>query len=319
MVLVKRGFCRWKCIFLMFLLWAAFFTTAVARIPSNASYVGSETCADCHDDISVSFNYNVHRISIKSSDGANDIYCESCHGPGSEHIKDGDPNLIYSFNRDYKPNEKSPCLDCHRGYPEGYAMGEHHPETDNGCLDCHKIHSDNQRLLKTDEQTLCLGCHKEKMGEFRMPSHHPVLEGLMSCTDCHSMHGKKSVQFSGMDNREKCLGCHSDKQGPFIYEHDPVNEDCLICHKPHGSVADNLLTQAEPFVCLSCHPAHFHTLITGYDGEFEAPLHPDRGGLSTKTGFKSAMLTKCTECHSEIHGSDLPSQSISGQGGALTR
>jgi hypothetical protein len=35
--------------------------------------------------------------------------------------------------------------------------------------------------------------------------------------------------------------------------------------------------------------------------------------------MKKAMLTKCTQCHSEIHGSDLSSQSITGGGKALTR
>jgi predicted CXXCH cytochrome family protein len=102
-----------------------------------------------------------------------------------------------------------------------------------------------------------------------------------------------------------------------MFEHDPVNEDCAICHNPHGSTSDNLLVQAEPFVCMSCHPLHFHTSLEGYEGEFTVPLHPERSGVSTSEGFKPGMLTKCTQCHTEVHGSDLPAQSISDPNGLI--
>jgi predicted CXXCH cytochrome family protein len=108
-------------------------------------------------------------------------------------------------------------------------------------------------------------------------------------------------------------------EGPFIYEHPPVTEDCMICHTPHGSVANSLLKQGEPALCLNCHSMHFHAGIVGVDGEFDTPQAPERGGFSTPDAWKRVMLTKCTQCHSEIHGSDLPSQSISGQGRSLTR
>jgi hypothetical protein len=49
------------------------------------------------------------------------------------------------------------------------------------------------------------------------------------------------------------------------------------------------------------------------------PLDPSRNSESTVDGWKKVMLTKCTQCHSMIHGSDLPSQEISNGGGALTR
>ncbi|MBD3168614.1 MAG: cytochrome C, partial [candidate division Zixibacteria bacterium] len=196
---------------------------------------------------------------------------------------------------------------------------DHHPMTDGGCSDCHVAHSDEPMLVKKTGEALCFECHLETMAQFRMPSHHPVREGFLECSDCHSVHGKKQAQFVGIDDREECLGCHTEKQGPFIFEHEPVNEDCKICHNPHGSVANNLLKQAEPFVCLSCHPMHFHTAITGLDSDFSAPLYPGLGGTSTKDAFKKAMLTKCTQCHSQVHGSDLPSQGITSLGQGLTR
>ena len=50
--------------------------------------------------------------------------------------------------------------------------------------------------------------------------------------------------------------------------------------------------------------------------------YPDYAGLSGVShadSFKRTMLTKCTQCHDQVHGSDLPSQAISGQGRALNR
>lgn len=93
----------------------------------------------------------------------------------------------------------------------------------------------------------------------------------------------------------------------------------MLCHSPHGTVADNLLTQTEPVLCLNCHAMHFHAAIEGWDGDFTNPQAPERAGTTTADGWKVGMLTKCTQCHTEIHGSDLPSQTISTSGNALTR
>jgi predicted CXXCH cytochrome family protein len=70
-------------------------------------------------------------------------------------------------------------------------------------------------------------------------------------------------------------------------------EDCRACHTPHGSVNQHLLPVREPFLCLQCHPTH----------RLDA----------TKTGqYKQNVYTRCTDCHSTIHGTDLPSPSGKG-------
>jgi hypothetical protein len=59
--------------------------------------------------------------------------------------------------------------------------------------------------------------------------------------------------------------------------------------------------------------------VVGVDGKFIPQQAPERASYSTRDAWKQGMLTKCTQCHTEIHGSDMPSQSISGGGSALTR
>ena len=55
------------------------------------------------------------------------------------------------------------------------------------------------------------------------------------------------------------------------FEHEPVFEGCDGCHAPHGAVANNLLVQNEPFLCLQCHQPHFHSILEGFEGDYGTP------------------------------------------------
>ena len=143
----------------------------------------------------------------------------------------------------------------------------------------------------------------------------------MSCSSCHGVHGEDASLSMDGTVQELCYTCHAEKEGPFVFEHAPVYEDCTICHSPHGTVADNLLKQSEPTLCLNCHPIHFHTTADGeVQDDFQVVLAPDERYLdSSPDSWKAGMLTKCTQCHIQIHGSDLPSKEIPNGGTALTR
>lgn len=146
----------------------------------------------------------------------------------------------------------------------------------------------------------------------------------MTCGDCHNPHGELTTHERTND---LCLDCHSRYQGPFVFGHAPVEDDCTICHDPHGSVANNLLVQNEPFLCLQCHEGHFHLLRVGATSA-TAPISTATAGQSAAAtvdaanphgaeGFQMSFGTKCTSCHAVVHGSDSPSQPLSG--GGLTR
>jgi len=294
--------------------------SATAGPPPDAVFVGSEMCASCHDEVAESFGTTAHGLLLGNVEKYRDRLCESCHGPGSAHVEDQDPELIYAAAGADASKQQSLCLDCHSGRDfSDWQFSSHHSE-DVSCSSCHSVHTAAGQVLKQETPDLCYGCHSDVRASFYLPSHHPVEEGKMNCETCHSIHGSDNEFVMGHDKRELCFTCHAEKEGPFMYEHDPVNEECSVCHTPHGSIADNLLVQAEPTLCLNCHSMHFHATISGIEAdEFESPQVPGRYLSSTEDGFKVGMLTKCTQCHTQVHGSDLPAQSISSGGGGFTR
>ncbi len=142
---------------------------------------------------------------------------------------------------------------------------------------------------------MCEGCHQEVKAAFSLPNHHPVPEKKVFCTDCHDPHGSATEKSLRRDTvKATCTQCHTEKEGPFAYEHADLTDDCRACHTPHGSVNNNLLTQREPFLCLQCHPTHNSSLSM------------------SSTEQKQAFYTRCSDCHSQLHGSDQPSPSGKG-------
>jgi DmsE family decaheme c-type cytochrome len=306
---------------------AAWPTGALSQSPND--FVGTETCLECHDGMASSFQNSVHgRLPAYQYPGLAEG-CEACHGPGAKHADSNEIADIFIPTAEMGNNGAENCLACHKtGHTLDWELSEH-ASSDVACLSCHQIHGSGQpALLAAKQEELCFGCHADMKSKFRLPSHHPLKEGFMACTSCHDVHGDRfQVIADGETNRDACLACHNEHAGPFIFEHSPVMEDCSICHDPHGTVANNLLHQNEPFLCLQCHQPHFHSILNGAEGDYGVPgavsgADPSLGGLSgTSHGdsMKRVMLTKCTQCHQSIHGTDLPSQSITGQGRALNR
>ena len=231
-----------------------------------------------------------------------------------------DPEKIINFARLEAPEASERCLACHRGTEMRHWQSSGHALNEIGCTTCHKIH-DGGSYTPRREMQRCLGCHQDVAAEINLPSHHPVREGLIGCYDCHDPHGTSLDADLKGDERtnDLCLECHAALQGPFIFEHAPVVEDCSICHRPHGSVVNNLLTENEPFLCLQCHEFHFHAGARGAEGTSVGLRGEVLNNPNSTFGWKVAWTTKCTQCHVRIHGSDQPSQSLTGQGRALTR
>lgn len=265
------------------------------------------SCYRCHTEM-YELEQVAHPHQVNGPHGFNCTTCHDTHG-----------NLL-------ETTRKELCLNCHKDTTKAAWHSSIHDAAGVACTDCHDPHPNihvqqlvdithtsiqrPKRLpMSVNEPQACYKCHPKVRGRTYLPSHHPIIEGKMTCSDCHDPHGSADKQLAKETLNMLCYKCHADKQGPFVYEHPPVTEDCSICHEPHGTVSDNLLRQPPTFLCLRCHTGH------------RAPPgdHPFGIGTSDIDGnpaLRSVFYSDCTHCHSEVHGSDHPSQH---RAGALLR
>jgi DmsE family decaheme c-type cytochrome len=285
---------------------------ALLTLPVSAD--DGMVCADCHDEVAAGMTHQIHMQIEPFEVYGRQVGCEGCHGDGAAHMEEGDAALIRTF-KEWTPADVAACVDCHgsKGMAEWEAST--HAMENVACGDCHGIHEANQPL------SACKDCHAEVLAQFQLPSHHPLPEKMMDCASCHDPHAatEAMVKSNHMRLNDLCYTCHQSQEGPFIFEHEPVQESCALCHTPHGSVANNLLTANEPMLCLQCHEFHFHAgLISPEEHEVEVGGY-ERGNPFGVDGMNRSFTTKCSTCHSQIHGTDLPSQSLASGGHGLVR
>ena len=274
-------------------------------LSQSPSYAGGEVCQQCHAEQWEAFQKSPHgRAAMDSAVVAERVGCESCHGPGSAHAEAGGDKTqpgfatIRNFKKLSPADASAVCAGCHQAGEQFYWRHSDHARGGVGCLDCHSIHHPQNvgagpMLNAPDANRMCLTCHKDKRAALARSAHMPLREGSMTCVDCHNPHGSPGAhQLRAGTVNELCTRCHADKRGPFVWEHAPVRENCLNCHQPHGSNNDKVLTAKRPYLCQRCHVATRHP-STLYD-------YPD---LVTNRLFNRS----CTNCHSQIHGSNHPS------------
>lgn len=278
--------------------------TAVAAAPRAA-----RECTECHDETDaypvLSIFKTKHGISADPRTPFANAGCAACHGPSVEHsrrARRNKPDHVFGDHAAASPvaEQNGTCLTCHESGMRMHWRGSQHETQDVACTSCHTLHTEHDPVMTALSQLdVCLGCHKEKRAELHRPSTHPLLDGQMTCSDCHNPHGSSGPnQLTGTTLNETCYGCHAEKRGPFLWEHAPVREDCGNCHRPHGSTQVALLKARQPWLCQECHLAPQHP-SSAYSG----------AGLPTATtpsGAQQMLGKSCGNCHSQVHGSNHP-------------
>lgn len=302
---------RWFRIFaaVSIMLGASLFGTKAdpAKEPAGRVFVGQKTCEGCHQQEASNWAHTIH-AKLFDFHPQNQIEaegCEACHGPGSDHVQNpADLSTIISFSHKSKTPialQNAQCLSCHKGGQRIFWHDSIHASNNLGCSDCHNPMANFGSHGLTARQSVndtCFQCHKEQRMEFGQRSHMPLLEGKISCTDCHNPHGSSTAPLLKADSvNELCYSCHAEKRGPFLFEHAPVRENCLNCHQPHGSNFESLLTVPRPLLCQQCHSQDGHPAQLLTSGNLAAGPRPDPRVLSTS----------CQTCHVNIHGSNDPS------------
>jgi DmsE family decaheme c-type cytochrome len=278
-------------------------------------------CKGCHENYVNSYLETKHgqQGNQKGPD------CQTCHANALEHAKAGGgrgAGGIFSFSNRSIPAEKKAavCLTCHAGnrHLAFWASGRH-AKNDVSCNNCHTLHGTpgpgSTIALKTSNPNIapyettvrklqyetCTSCHKQIRSQLTKTSHHPIIEGKLACSDCHNPHGALSPAMVKSETvNSLCTSCHAEKRGPFMWEHPPVEENCLTCHNSHGSNHNRLLAERAPNVCQDCHDAAQHP-GTVYDAKGSWTPTP-----ATATPNTRLIARGCINCHYNMHGSNAP-------------
>jgi len=293
---------------------------AAAPTVPGATYIGSDQCKGCHEDLAKKMQQSLHGKLLGTNLSRGDLQprgCEACHGPGSKHLEDpANPAFNLRFGKKSPlaaADKNSVCLQCHARGKQILWAGSQHDSRDVTCATCHSVHAGTEkRLLKVvkfekfdsrgqaldDVQyNLCGQCHQVKAMQFQRSSHMPLSArgegGKTTCTSCHNPHGSVLDRLveGKVSINEKCFTCHAAKRGPFLWEHVPVLENCLNCHQAHGSNLQTLLRVQMPRLCQQCHAN------SGHNRSLYVPPS------SSTRGYNRS----CLNCHVTIHGSNHPS------------
>ena len=272
------------------------------------TYVGSETCQACHEDIFKAHQKSPHvAVESRKKLGFEGKSCESCHGPGSKHAESVAPEDIRNPAKLPPAETDKICLNCHLNQPtHAGRIQNSHAKNQVSCVSCHAVHQKGPSGLvarKTVEvNAQCAGCHASAANQFQKPFRHRLPEGAMSCVDCHNPHGsfRPGMMRITAANEPGCYRCHTDKRGPFTFEHAPIRlEGCGSCHEPHGSANPKMLTRQEVrFVCLECHsglPQSVPGATQSAIGVVPPAFHD----------MRSPRYRNCTICHQKVHGSHV--------------
>lgn len=169
------------------------------------------------------------------------VNCESCHGPGREHVRRrraGDANEVYrDLSKLGSVQESRVCGGCHGLQMKRYVF----PPAPDGLPQIFVTSLINEGLRPDGTQHLT---------SYQYPGH--VLSAgfaqkLLRCKDCHAPHGLEARNTKGesavgiLSNRQ-CTGCHEKMVSAATvraHSHHSTKVRCVDCHMSYSWIGDD--------------------------------------------------------------------------------
>lgn len=226
-------------------------------------------CADCHST-NLKKGYDVQMDVYNTTFDVLNVSCESCHGPGQQHIS-------YTNGDSYKKGERV----VHSYLKLGKNSGQ--MAQINTCMPCHAVQNsldakkmnseelmdDYVAVLPTTERFYADGQIKEEDYNYASFLQSKMFTRGIKCGNCHNVHSGKLV----LAGNGTCLQCHTPNYASSSHTFHAVNtagSECINCHAPGKLYMGNDLR---------------------HDHSFRVP-RPD---LSVKYGTPNA----CNNCHTQ--------------------
>jgi DmsE family decaheme c-type cytochrome len=333
----------WQKIAALLVLSAGLAATAQAADAPSADKAGMSpaarmlekdaVCTKCHDESESRPILAMYKTRHGVRADARTPGCQSCHGASDAHVKNAKGSatrplpdrLFVGANKSDSKVINETCISCHKAGKRALWDGSKHQNQDMDCVSCHAVHTPGKDkvLERTTQREVCFACHKTERAESLRHSTHPIQAGKVVCSDCHNPHGSEGPKLMKESSvRDTCFTCHAEKRGPFLWEHPSAMDDCMNCHTPHGSTNAPLLKARSPWLCQNCHgdgAPHPGTVYSAANLPGGAVANVNtlsslRNTINPVTGqalplnAPSAQLAfrGCTNCHTQVHGSNHP-------------
>lgn len=200
-----------------------------------------QTCQQCHgSQIEVAADTVTRRLDTHYTTLA--INCESCHGPGRQHVDLARSGTIAgrtdigmrSLATLTKDQSLDVCFQCHAAktaleprYLPGKDLQQHFALKLPILLDSIYFPDGRTRSFAYQEGHLASDCY---------------LNGSMTCVDCHDPHTQRyrdvnAAPLVGRFSNGQCTGCHASKAQPVerhtYHRPESAGSRCVSCHMPY--------------------------------------------------------------------------------------
>ncbi|MEW6071263.1 MAG: hypothetical protein AB1726_01535 [Planctomycetota bacterium] len=252
------------------------------------------------------------------------IGCESCHGPGSDHVVDGTGRYIVSPNYLAPGRAVQICNSCHdrplgadaTGGETPLSADEEFPRPGISRAQFLAEYTSRKGPAESDFWTdfAHSKSHHQQSSDFLKSSHYRNANQLVVCSDCHDMHGGTGHERALVADPDEpdsplCMICHGDDIGGTLAHttavlgsgHGPFTASCVDCHMVQtaktGAGRYGYLLEPPTGTSADVNTAYYENDISSHI--FDVPSKDNVGvqGIAPSNAMPIPYTNDCGACH----------------------